>query len=113
MTGRDYLWMGTEGGLTRYDGKNFKTFNDHPNLTSYDFNSIYEDSVFENNLFTQEGYYIEMVISDRDDIYVRILDKIVRYLPEQNDYEYIYRDTMYGKMYYLTYAEGSLSVMMA
>lgn len=131
---RDYVWMGTEGGLTRYDGKNFKIFNDHPRLTSYDFNSVHEDSngdiwshnfanqivrvrgdsmtVFENDLFTQEGYYIEMVMSDRDDIYVRVIDKIVHYFPEKNDYKYIYQDTIYSGMYYLTYAEGNLSIMM-
>ncbi len=130
---RDYMWMGTEGGLTRYDGKNFVTFNDHTDLMSYDFNSVYEDSkgdiwshnfanqiirfrgdsmtVFENELFTQEGEYIEMVLGERDDIYVRILDKIVRYFPKQNDYEILYGDTLHGKMYYLTYAEGILSIM--
>jgi len=131
---RDYMWLGTEGGLTRYDGKNFKTYNDHPELTSYDFNTVQENSkgdiwshnfanqivrvradsmtVFENDLFTQEGYYIEMVMGECDDIYVRTVDTIVRYLPEQNNYEYIYRDTSYGRMYYQTYAKGTLSIMM-
>jgi len=131
---RDYIWMGTEGGLTRYDGKNFKIFNDNPDLTSYDFNSVYEDSsgdiwshnfanqivrvrgdsmvVFENELFIREGYYIEMAVSDHDDIYVRSTDKIVRYSPEENNYEYIYQNPLNTSMYYLTYAEGTLSIMM-
>ena len=130
---RDYMWMGTEGGLTRYDGKDFVTFNDHSDLKSYDFNSVYEDTkgdiwshnfanqiirlrgdsmtVFENDLFTQKGEYIEMILCEHDDIYVRITDKIVRYFPEQNDYEILYDHTLYGKMYYLTYAEGILSIM--
>lgn len=28
---RGYLWVGTQGGLTRFDGKNFKTFNQQSN----------------------------------------------------------------------------------
>jgi len=131
----EYMWMGTENGLTRYDGKDFKTYNDHPDLISYDFNTVHQDSkgdiwshnfanqivrirvdsmaVYEHPLFTQEGHYVEMVVGNNDDIYVRIINQIVRYLPEKNTYENIYSGSENKRMYYMTYAEGILSVMMA
>jgi len=124
----EYMWMGTENGLTRYDGKDFKTYNDHPDLISYDFNTVHQDSkgdiwshnfanqivrirvdsmaVYEHPLFTQEGHYVEMVVGNNDDIYVRIINQIVRYSPEKNTYENIYSGSENKRMYYMTYAEG-------
>ena len=45
---KGFIWLGTEGGLYRYDGYNFKIFNHNPDdpksLSFNDIYAIYEDS---------------------------------------------------------------------
>ncbi len=103
-----YMWFGTENGLTRYDGRTFKRF-EHPDLISYDFNSIHKDSkgniwshnfanqivkiekdsmhVFSYPEFIDKGSYLEMELGVKDQILVKIAHDFGIYHPERNEYE--------------------------
>ena len=41
---RDYIWLGTANGLSRFDGKKFENFTSRDNLASGGVESIFEDS---------------------------------------------------------------------
>lgn len=45
QTGDGYLWIGSYGGLIRYDGSSFRNFSREGALTSASIRSLYEDSV--------------------------------------------------------------------
>jgi ligand-binding sensor domain-containing protein/serine phosphatase RsbU (regulator of sigma subunit) len=42
---KDYIWLGTANGLSRFDGKKFENFTSHNNLGSGGVRSIFEDSL--------------------------------------------------------------------
>jgi ligand-binding sensor domain-containing protein/serine phosphatase RsbU (regulator of sigma subunit) len=42
---KDYIWLGTANGLSRFDGKKFENFTSHDNLASGGIKSIIEDSL--------------------------------------------------------------------
>jgi ligand-binding sensor domain-containing protein/serine phosphatase RsbU (regulator of sigma subunit) len=42
---KDYVWLGTANGLSRFDGKKFENFTSHDNLSSGGVVSIFEDSL--------------------------------------------------------------------
>src|SRR5664280_2478663 len=41
---KDYIWLGTANGLSRFDGKKFDNFTSRDNLASGGVKSIFEDS---------------------------------------------------------------------
>ena len=42
---KDYIWLGTANGLSRFDGKKFENFTSHDNLATGGVTSIFEDSL--------------------------------------------------------------------
>jgi len=66
-----FLWIGSQGGLTRYDGKFFKTFNikNTPEITVNDVIQLFEDSkgklwIFTNNeILTYEKKTFTKILS--------------------------------------------------
>lgn len=108
---RGYMWLGTENGITRYDGKEFKRYTSL-DLSSRDFNSIHEDSkgniwshnfdnqivrisgdsmtVFAHPTFTEQGDYMEMVLGEQDGVYVKQANKLFRYFPEEGRHEILF-----------------------
>jgi len=42
---KDYIWLGTGNGLSRFDGKKFENFTSYDNLASGGVKSIFEDSL--------------------------------------------------------------------
>ena len=42
---KDYIWLGTENGLTRFDGKNFENFTSNDGLPTGGVRSMTEDSL--------------------------------------------------------------------
>ena len=40
----DYIWMGTEGGVSRFDGANFKNFTSEDGLAINGVRTIFEDT---------------------------------------------------------------------
>ena len=41
----DYIWMGTEGGVSRFDGINFENFTSEDGLALNGVRTIFEDSL--------------------------------------------------------------------
>ena len=42
---KDYIWLGTANGLSRFDGKKFENFSTRDNLAPGGVKSIFEDSL--------------------------------------------------------------------
>ncbi len=125
---RGYMWLGTENGITRYDGKEFKRYT-NPNLSSRDFNSIHEDSKgniwshnFDNQIvrisgdsmtvfayppFTEQGDYMEMVLGEQDGIYVKQASELVQYFPDEGRHEMLFKNN--GTMTQLTAHSGLIT----
>lgn len=130
---KGYMWFGTENGLTRYDGVEFKVYQ-HEDLTSYDFNSVHEDAegniwshnfanqilrikgdninVYEHKVFTQQGYYMEMAMGKHSNIYIRAQRHLLQYFPEQDTFKTIFHQPKTG-LSFLTYTDGILATLMS
>ena len=87
---KDYIWLGTANGLSRFDGKNFRNFTTHDNLASGGVTSIIEDSlgyiwfghrsgggisIYNGNKFEQIAFDSLKITGDITSI-VQIKDKI-------------------------------------
>jgi len=130
---KGYMWFGTENGLTRYDGVEFKVYQ-HEDLMSYDFNSVHEDaegniwshnfdnqivqikddklSVYDHPIFNQQGYYIEMVVGKHNNIYIKAEKRLLQYFPEQDTFKTIFHKPK-KSLSFLTYAEGRLAALVS
>ncbi len=128
---KGYMWFGTENGLTRYDGKELKVY-EHDDLMSYDFNSIHEDSkgniwshnfanqvvqirddslmVYEDSVFTKQGYYMEMVMGETDNIYIKVRGHLIRYIPKRDTFSTIFENPE-GTLSFLAFADGILATL--
>ena len=69
-----YIWMGTEAGLSRFDGYKFKTYTIRDGLPSNDVLNVYEDSqgrIWLNligSICFLEGDSVRIIENDLDDI---------------------------------------------
>ena len=69
---RNYLWVSTSAGLSRFDGTNFRNFTAKDGLTSYNITSIHEDanglmwfkSRDRNNLIKFDGFRFQNILKD-------------------------------------------------
>jgi len=58
---KDYIWLGTANGLSRFDGKKFENFTSRDNLAAGGVVSITEDSLgyIWFDILAEEGYPLQ------------------------------------------------------
>ncbi|MGB1206378.1 MAG: ligand-binding sensor domain-containing protein [Chitinophagales bacterium] len=69
---RNYLWVSTSAGLSRFNGTSFRNFTAKDGITSYNITSIHEDangllwfkSRRKDNLIKYDGYHFETTLKD-------------------------------------------------
>lgn len=76
-----YIWIGSYGGLVRYDGSNFRNFSQEGELTSSSIRSIFEDSngrlwvgTNEAGVFVFEGGHFTKIEGPEDNSFLCIRD---------------------------------------